>query len=100
MPEADQAAAPALRSFVRETVCKWRHRDHHEVVNAPIRSTKEGRLSMKHPSDQPTCSRRLARAALLLPAVALCSLPSALFAAGLCDNLTQLECKSIASRNV
>ena len=55
---------------------------------------------MKHPSDQPPCNRRAARSALLLPAFALCSLPSALFAAGLCDNLSQLECKSIASRNV
>jgi hypothetical protein len=57
---------------------------------------------MQHPSHHPTCSRRLARSALLLPALALalCSLPSALLAAGLCDNLSQLECKSIASRNV
>jgi hypothetical protein len=55
---------------------------------------------MKHPTTQPTRSRRLARSTRLLPALALCSLPGALFAAGLCDNLTQLECKSIASRNV
>ena len=37
---------------------------------------------------------------MLLPVLAVCSLPSALFAAGLCDNLSQIECKSIASRNV
>jgi hypothetical protein len=54
---------------------------------------------MKHPSNQPR-NRRAARSALLLPALALCSLPSALFAAGLCDNLSQLECKSVASRSV
>jgi hypothetical protein len=49
---------------------------------------------MKHPSN--LCrSRRM-----LLPAVALCSLPTSVFAGGLCDNLTQAECKSIASRQV
>jgi len=37
---------------------------------------------------------------LLLPTLALCSLPTSVFAGGLCDNLTQAECKSIASRQV
>jgi len=55
---------------------------------------------MKHPSNQHSAARRLPRASLLLPTLALCSLPAAGFAAGLCDNLTQLECKSIAARNV
>jgi hypothetical protein len=55
---------------------------------------------MKHRSNQPPGNLQRSGSALLLPALALCSLPSALFAAGLCDNLTQLECKSIASRNV
>ena len=55
---------------------------------------------MQHPSNQPSGSRRAVRSALLLPALALCGLPGTLFAAGLCDNLSQLECRSIATRNV
>lgn len=37
---------------------------------------------------------------MILPALALCSLPSSLLAAGLCDGLSQIECKSLAARNV
>jgi hypothetical protein len=53
---------------------------------------------MKHPSKKHPS--RLQLSSYVLPALALCSLPTSLFAAGLCDNLSQLECKSIASRNV
>ena len=37
---------------------------------------------------------------LLLPALAVCGLPTSLFAAGLCDGLSNVECKSVASRQV
>ena len=50
---------------------------------------------MQHPSNT---YMYLSRA--LLPALALLSLPSSLVAEGLCDGLTQLECRSLASRNV
>lgn len=45
-------------------------------------------------------SSRLRWARVLLPALAACSLPTSLLAAGLCDGLSTLECKSVASRNV
>jgi hypothetical protein len=52
-------------------------------------------LSSKHPSRSP-----LWRSQTVLPVLALCSLPTSIFAAGLCEPVTQVECKSIASRNV